>query len=53
MTANLVPLPPNQAQNPNLPPCVLLFYLEFKLSFQVSDITLFFTAVQAEVIGMK
>lgn len=32
---------------------VLLFDLEFKLSFQVSDITLIFVAVRAEMTGMK
>lgn len=53
MTTSSVPLSQNQARNPAPPPCVLVFALELKLSFQVSDITLIFVAGQAEITGTK
>lgn len=53
MTTSSVPLSQNQAPNPAPSPRVLVFALEFKLSFQVSDITLIFAAGQAEMTGTK
>jgi len=45
MTTSSMPLSAKQVPNPAPPPCVLLFDLEFELSFQDSDITLIFVGV--------